>query len=557
MRPVIGHRRAWIVAGAAIAIVALVALSVIVIPGLRSAGPADSLPAPRFVEEAAAAGLDHAYDGEFLNFVGGGVAVFDCDGDGLQDLYLAGGTNPAALFRNRSSVGGALRFEPVPSAATDLLQVVGAYPLDIEGDGIVDLAVLRIGENILLRGVGDCAFERANEAWRYAGGNAWTAAFSATWETSDSLPTLAFGNYLRLDSVDDRSYICDDGELIRPDSSGRLYGPPTTLSPGYCALSILFSDWDRSGRRDLRVSNDRHYYRDGEEQLWRIGPGAAPRLWTHAEGWQPLRIWGMGIASYDLTGDGYPEVYLTSQADNKLQTLADGADEPRYEDIAIRRGATAHEPYTGDVTMRSTAWHAEFQDVNNDGLIDLFVAKGNVEAMTEYAARDPSNLLIGQPDGAFVEGAMDAGIVSFARARGASLADLNLDGLLDLVVVNRRVNVSLWRNVGTGTADEPEPMGNWIALRLAQDGANRDAIGAWVEIRIGEQTQRREVTVGGGHAGGQLGWIHFGIGNAERATVTVTWPDGEAGQAMDVDANTLVILDRETGSVREWETGAE
>jgi hypothetical protein len=117
--------------------------------------------------------------------------------------------------------------------------------------------------------------------------------------------------------------------------------------------------------------------------------------------------------------------------------------------------------------------------------------------------------------------------------------------------------VSLWRNVGTGSADEPEPMGNWIGLRLAQDGANRDAIGAWVEIRIGDKTQRREVTVGGGHAGGQLGWIHFGIGNAERATVTVTWPDGEAGQAQEVDANTFVILDRETGSVNEWDAGAK
>jgi hypothetical protein len=554
---VIGLRRTRIVAGAAIAIVAVVALGVIVIPSLRSVGHADSPLPPRFVEEAAAAGLDHAYDGEFLNFVGGGVAVFDCDGDGLQDLYLAGGTNPAALFRNRSPVGGALRFEPVPSPATDLLQVVGAYPLDIDGDGIVDLAVLRIGENVLLRGVGDCAFERANEAWRYAGGAAWTAAFSAAWESSDSLPTLAFGNYLQLESVEERSYICDDSELIRPASSGRRYGPATTLSPGYCALSMLFSDWDRSGRRDLRVSNDRHYYLDGQEQLWRIDSGAAPRLWTQAEGWQPLRIWGMGIASYDLTDDGYPEVYLTSQSDNKLQTLADGADEPRYEDIAISRGATAQEPYTGDVTMRSTAWHAEFQDVNNDGLIDLFVAKGNIEAMADFAARDPNNLLIGQPDGTFVEGGVEAGIVSFARARGAALADLNLDGLLDLVVVNRRVNVSLWRNVGAGSADEPEPMGNWIALRLAQDGANRDAIGAWVEIRIGDQIQRREVTVGGGHAGGQLGWIHFGIGNAEDATVTVIWPDGEAGQAQEVDANTFVILDRESGQVRELEPGGE
>ena len=60
---------------------------------------------------------------------------------------------------------------------------------------------------------------------------------------------------------------------------------------------MLFSDWDRSGRRDLRVINDRHYYRDGEEQLWRIEPGEPPRLYTRDEGWAAVQIWGMGIAS--------------------------------------------------------------------------------------------------------------------------------------------------------------------------------------------------------------------------------------------------------------------
>ena len=117
----------------------------------------------------------------------------------------------------------------------------------------------------------------------------------------------------------------------------------------------------------------------------------------------------MGIASADLTGDGYPEVYLTSQGDNKLQTLADGPAQPAYEDIALERGATAHRPFTGGDVLPSTAWHAEFADVNNDGFLDLFVAKGNVEAQTEYAMRDPNNLLIGQADGTFVEGAEDAG----------------------------------------------------------------------------------------------------------------------------------------------------
>ena len=240
---------------------------------------------------------------------------------------------------------------------------------------------------------------------------------------------------------------------MRPDA-GRRYAPPIALAPGYCTLSMLFSDWQRSGRRDLRLTNDRHYYRDGTDQLWRVVPGSAPPLYTEADGWRPLQIWGMGIASQDLTGDGYPEVFLTSQGDNKLQTLADGPAQPTYEDIALGRGVTAHRPFTGGDVLPSTAWHAEFADVNNDGFLDLFVAKGNVEAQAGYATRDPSNLLLGQPDGTFVEGAEEAGIVSYTRAAARALVDLNLDGLLDLVVVNRAEPAAIWRNTG-------EAMGDW------------------------------------------------------------------------------------------------
>jgi hypothetical protein len=554
MPAVTRRRSAWIAAAAVGLPLGIVGVA-LGVGRIGPSTPATALAAPHFVEEAAAAGIDHRYGGEFMFFVGGGVAVFDCDGDGRQDVYLAGGAQPAALYRNTSPQGAALSFSALHDPATDLPDVTGAYPLDIDGDGIADLAVLRIGGNVLLRGTGDCRFERANERWGYDGGAAWTAAFSAKWEGTATLPTLALGNYLKPESVDERTYECDDSELVRPEASGAGYASPVPLSPGWCTLSMLFSDWDRSGRRDLRMSNDRHYYRDGEEQLWRVAPGEAPRLWTHDEGWQTVRIWGMGIASQDLTGDGYPEIYLTSQADNKLQTLADGASQPRYEDIAIRRGATAHRPYVGDTTEPSTAWHAEFQDTNNDGFFDLFVAKGNVDAMPDHAARDPSNLLIGQPDGTFHEGAPEAGIVSFARARGAALADFNLDGLLDLIVVNRRENVSLWRNVGFGTAEAPEPMGNWIGLRLEEDGANRDAIGAWVEVEAAGRTILREVTVGGGHAGGQLGWIHIGLGRAERASITVQWPDGEVGPAVEVEANEFAIIQRGANEARPWQPG--
>ena len=383
-------------------------------------------------------------------------------------------------------------------------------------------------------------------------GDAWTVGFSATWEGAAGLPTLAFGSYLGLDAQDEPTTECDDSELVRPAADGRIYAPPIPLSPGWCSLSMLFSDWDRSGRRDLRVSNDRHYYRDGEEQLWRIEPGAAPRLYTDEDGWARLVVWGMGIASQDLTGDGRPEVYLTSQGDNKLQTLVDGATGPTYQDIALRRGVTAHRPFAGDVGLQSTAWHPEFADVNNDALPDLFVSKGNVGSEADHAMKDPSNLLIGQPDGTFVEGAEAAGIVRFGMARGAALVDLNLDGLLDLVQVVRKDNVELWRNVGGGDAAKPAAMGHWIALDLDQAGANRDAIGSWIEVKIGDRTIQHEITVGGGHASGELGWIHVGLGTADAADVRVTWPDGEVGPWLHVAADEFDLIQRGSDAVQPW-----
>ena len=208
----------------------------------------------------------------------------------------------------------------------------------MDGDRRTDLVVLRVGENVVLRGLGDCRFERANEALGFDGGDAWTAAFSATWEDDAALPTLAIGNYLVLDDDGQQTFACHDNQLVRPDAERRRATRRRWRSrPGWCSLSMLFSDWDRSGRRDLRVSNDRHYYRDGRgAALARRGGCSRRASGPGEEGWERLRIFGMGIASYDLTDDGYPEVYLTSQADNKLQTLADAADgRPTYEDMAL------------------------------------------------------------------------------------------------------------------------------------------------------------------------------------------------------------------------------
>ncbi len=459
------------------------------------------------------------------------------------------------------ATGGSLRFTVVPSPVTDLVAVNGAYPIDIDGDGHVDLVVLRNGAgNVLLRGLGDCRFADVTQAWGLDPGHAHTEAFSATWEPGATWPTLAFGNYVD-PSVKDPTAWCEPNVLVRPAASAASaapteprFGPSLQLRPSWCSLSLLFSDWDGSGRTDLRVSNDRDYYPQelGQEQLWRMTPGEPPRLYTAADGWNTVRVQGMGIGSYDLTGDGLPEIYLTSEDDSKLQTLADGPSKPAYADIGLARGVNVTQPFTGpDVHLGSTAWHPEFEDVNDDGLVDLFVSKGNVRGQLDHAMRDPSNLLLGRPDGTFEEAADAAGILTFDKSRGAALVDFNLDGRLDLVLAKYGAPVQLWRNAGAADAGPAAAgaaaPGHWLAIRVTAPAPNVDAIGSVLEVRSGTTTWRRELTIGGGHAGGSLGWIHTGLGAATVVDARVRWPDGSTSAWEPVPVDAFYVIDRAAG----------
>ena len=527
---------------------------------------APTMPAvPRFVEETDAAGLQSRFDGESEYIVGGGVATFDCDGDGLPEIYVTAGVNRSTLYRNKSSRGGPIRLAEERSGL-ELTNAIGAYPIDIDADGHADLVVLRVGEVQVFRGLGACRFERANERWKLRTGNAWHSAFAATWERGQRLPTLAFGTYVDRGKPEFPWGSCTPGSLFRPDS-GATFATALPLAPGHCALSMLFSDWSRSGEPALRVSNDREYYKGGQEQLWRVSPGRLPVPYSAEQGWKPLQIWGMGIASHDLDGDGFPEVFLTSMSDNKLQRLDSAAagpvvgvgvgvgvgafaPRPTYADIAYKLGVTAHRPYVGGDVHPSTAWHAQFADVNHDGRTDLFIVKGNVSNMPDFAALDPNNLLLQSTDGRFVEAGHLAGVASFKRGRGGMLVDLNGDGLLDMLVVNRWDKAQLWRNVGAGTAESPQPIpiGRWLQLRLRQAGGNRDAVGAWVEVDTGGgRVLRQELTIGGGHASGHLGWMHFGLGAATTVRLRVQWPQGPWSDWQSAAADGFYLVDRERG----------
>ena len=173
---------------------------------------------------------------------------------------------------------------------------------------------------------GSAAAVRARErAWSFDGGTRLDDGVQRHVGGRRPLPTLAFGNYVDPARRDRRRPSATTTRSSGPSAAGwrmarRCAWRPASAPCRCCSATGTV----RGGATSESATTATTTTETGEEQLWRIDAGAPPRLYTAADGWAAVQIWGMGIASYDLTGDGYPEVYLTSQGENRLQTLADG-----------------------------------------------------------------------------------------------------------------------------------------------------------------------------------------------------------------------------------------
>ena len=462
-------------------------------------------------------------------FVGGGVAAFDCDDDGRDDLYFAGGTAARGAVPQREPGGRGAALRPPYRRRSPTYRGHRRLPHRHRRR-----RPRRPGRPPPRRqrhppGPRRLRVRARQRPLGIDGGHAWTVAFSATWEGTNALPTLAFG---QLPGARDRRLRQERARATAPATGHvRTAGRARRRATARCrccsatgaARASATSAWRTTGTTTSTAS----------EQLWRIAAGQRPA---------PLHRGRRLAAAADL-GDGHRQPGPHRRRPSRGVPHEPGRQQapdtgpraragPTYEDIALERGVTAQRPYAGGDVLPSTAWHPEFEDVNNDGFVDLFVTKGNVEAQPDYAPR--SEQPPARAAGRHVrQGARGRASSSIERARGAALVDLNLDGMLDLVVVNRRANVKVWRNVGRGDAEQPRADGRLDRAAAPAAGPERRrhrCVGRGEDRRTGDVD--RELTVGGGHAAGQLGWRTFGLGDHDRAEVRVQWPDGETGPWM-------------------------
>jgi len=538
--------------------------SALVVVLLAAAGAAQAQPKapgklPAFVDVLPKSGISFQRsfgDHELSNIVegtGSGACVFDYDGDGKLDLYFPQGRWETtvsdnrgrdligqlrnALYRNR----GDFQFEDVTEKAGvgGRNFAFGCSAADYDNDGKIDLLVLTYKGPELYHNNGNGTF---TETTGKAGVSDARWALDGVWVDYDRDGNLDLfvANYLEYDAGRFRSYYAAQGypgPLSYNGTSCTLYhnnGDGTfsdvTRQAGVCnpngrAMSAVAADFNNDGWPDLYVANDSmesYYYEnrhDGTfvERAMELGLA----LGQNGQG-----VSSMGPAAADLVGDGSLDILVP---DMDYGTLHSRQGDGFWTDLEDRSGLAL-------ICGQFTGWGAVTQDFDNDGYTDVFVANG--DSHHEY----PEDAVLARNDGKgrFVDVADDSG--EFFRAkwssRGATWADFDDDGNVDLVVMDTSGPPHLLRNLG-GTGN------HWLKVEARTKNGVRTAIGARITVTAAGRTQFQDLIGVNGYLSQGDARAHFGLGAAGKAErVQVRWPDGTTDEWKEVKADQVLRLEQ-------------
>jgi hypothetical protein len=537
----------------------LCALPLVLAAGTRVAAqapPAAKL--PLFTDVLPASGITWQRsfgDHELSNIVegtGSGACVFDYDGDGRLDIYFPQGRWEKtvsdnrgrdlidrlqnALYRNK----GNFQFEDVTAKAGvgGRNFAFGCSAADYDNDGRVDLLVLTYKGPELYHNNGDGTFSEATEKAGLADPR-W--ALNGVWldYDRDGWLDLFVSNYLEYDEGKFRSFYAAagyPGPLSYNGVSCTLYhnngdGTFTDVTrkagvhnPGGRAMSSVAADLNNDGWIDLYVANDsmeNYYYEnkgDGTFAEKALELGLA--LGQNGQG-----VSSMGPAVADLDGDGNLDILIPDMDYGSLLSKQGGF----YSDLVDRSGLAL-------ICGQYTGWGAVVQDFDDDGWADVFIANGN--SHHEYA--EDAVLARNDGKGVFVDVARGSGAFFQAKwsSRGATWADFDDDGNVDLVVLDTSGPPHLLRN-GGGSGN------HWLKVDARVKGGLRTAIGARVTITAGGRTQFQDVIGVNGYLSQGDSRAHFGLGAAAKVdSLRVRWPDGTSEEWRDVKADQVLRLEQ-------------
>jgi tetratricopeptide (TPR) repeat protein len=539
-----------------------------VLPAATSA-KSESSSAVRFIDSAAAAGIDFTYfngdepgNARILGNLGGGVGVVDYDGDLWPDLYFTQGaewpvntastTHQDRLYRNL----GNGKFEDVTQAAGlgDNSYSHGISVGDFDNDGFPDLYLANCGVNRLYHNNGDGTF---TDIAPLAGitSSEWTASCLVADLSGDGLPDLFDVNYLGGDALTRR---CPHGEPCQPHlfpgQQDRLllnWGDGTfrdiTRAAGINGkngkgLGIVAADFAAAGRLGLFVANDttpNFFYEivtPQREPVPRFSEnGVLSGLAYDGNG---LAQACMGVAVDDATGDGFLELFVTNFYNESNTFYFPDVPGKIYSDrtgeFGLREGS-----------LKMLGFGAQFIDGELDGWPDLIITNGHVQDRTKdgFPYKMRPQYYRNMAGEVFEELAPDSLGPFFHQkllGRGLAKLDWNRDGREDVAISHIGAPAALLTN-------QTNPAGHFLALQLRGTIGSRDAIGATARLKLGERTITRQLTAGDGYQASNQRQLVFGLGTADRIDqLEIAWPGGSSQTFKDlpVDEEYIVIEGR-------------
>ena len=504
-----------------------------------------------------------------LESMGCGVAFLDYDNDGWLDIFLLSGT------RREGPVEGASNrlyknnrdgtFTDMTAKAGLLRQgwACGVTVGDCNNDGRDDIFITGWPQNILYRNNGDGTFTDVTAA---AGllhsGNRWGTGCTWVDYDRDGRLDLFVSNYLVFDfekipptgkdprcnfkgvpvNCGPRGLVPERPMLYHNNGDGTFtdvsaHSGIGAVTPGF-GLTAVAADLDGDGWQDIYVACDSTpsllFHNRGDGTF--VEQGMQSGLAVNEDGNEQA---GMGIAIGDFDLDGRLDVLKTHFSEDTAALYRNAGR--LFDDVTLRSGL--------GVETRYVSWGNGINDLDNDGLPDLFWVTGSTfpeveRKHPEFPHKTPRVLFRNLGGGRFEELLDAAGpaITEAHASRGVAFGDFDNDGDLDILIMNINEPPSLLRNDVSGGA-------HWLKVKLVGTRSNASAIGAVVTAVYGGRRQAQAVMASSGYISSGDRRLHFGLGEASTADLEIAWPSGAREQVKGVQSDQLVTVKEGTGVV--------
>ncbi len=484
----------------------------------------------------------------------GGVALFDFDGDGLWDIFLTNGAKLPEFDKSDKSYSNALlrnkgdgTFEDVTLkaglAGKETGYAFGVAAADYDNDGHDDLFIASAGRNTLYHNRGNGTFEDVTKGSGLDDKPAKLLSVGAAWFDfdNDGLLDLIVTNYTLWDPKLDRpcyqiipsddaaqttkkveSYcsphdvVSVSPRLYRNLGQGKFQDVTEQSGLGSIAgkgMGISVADFNNDGLMDIFIANDT------ERNFLFINQGNGTfkeQALLFGVAYNELGgvVSGMGSDARDISNDGYVDIVFNDLA-GQMFGLFRNSKGHFFDDVSRESNLQQlSAPYSG--------WSLGFIDYDNDGWLDLYSANGDVDDLKADSKEHDS--MFRNLDGKHFADAtnkMGDDFLFSGFQRGAAFADLNNNGLQDIVVTSLGQRPRILMNRGLSK-------NHWLTIDLQGTKSNRDGIGAQLKVTTASgRMLYNYATTSVGLMSSSDRRVHFGLGDESSIkSLEIRWPSG-------------------------------